>query len=391
MAAEPGAPLPDPEFTQCVQKCHEALNQRISYACIQAWQDAAEGPSARQRRGPRAPADASIVRATAIIKSIKKKEASESVHSEEQCHLSSSELADLLRTRGGSLASVGSVLRTGGSSVSSVGSGLRTGGSSVSSVGSGLRTGGSSVSSADSSLPSVKIIRGPGVHHKASSSSISSSCDTATRLLEQCLAELSRSSTHVSQLVYGQETIGAVPHLHAQASGSGLSSLSGSRLSSLSDISSRSSSGSSSGLLSGSSSGLSRSSSGLSGSSGASTGSSSGALSSLSSTVKSATLAMHEDYGNYYAANMQPMNGLHLYDLNEIHECQMNLEQCQQSQHSLFLLDGVLLLTLVSLSFIGLLCVVCLCIVIIGRYIPFNQRKSGYVSYQNADTEIGNL
>eukprot|EP01084_Bolivina_argentea_P302762 522638_1 len=348
MAAEPGAPLPDPEFTQCVQKCHEALNQRISYACIQAWQDAAEGPSARQRRGPRAPADASIVRATAIIKSIKKKEASESVHSEEQCHLSSSELADLLRTRGGSLASVGSVLRTGGSSVSSVGSGL------LSSVGSGLRTGGSSlpsVSSADSSLPSVKIIRGPGVHHKASSSSIPPPCDTATRFIKQCYAEMEHELNDISQLLHDQETIGAAPHLHAQASGSGLSSSSG--------ISSRSSIGSSS--------------------------------SGSSSSVLSTKLAMHEDYGNYYAANMQPMNGLHLYDLNEIHECQMNLEQCQQSQHSLFLLDGVLLLTLVSLSFIGLLCVVCLCIVIIGRYIPFNQRKSGYVSYQNADTEIGNL
>eukprot|EP01083_Nonionella_stella_P192514 711544_1 len=320
MAAEPGAPLPDAEFTQCVTQCHEALNERISYACIEAWQDEPEGhagriPKERERamgtsaslRRRRAPADASLTRAIAIMKTLKKKEraAPESVHSEEQCHLSSSQFADLLRTRGGS-------------SLSSVGSGLHTGGgSSISSVGS---------------LSSVKIIGGPGVHHKASSSSISSSCDTATRLLEQCLAELSRSSTHVSQLVYGQETIGAVPHLHAQASGSGLSSLSGSRLSSLSDISSRSS-GSSSGLLSGSSSGLSRSSSGLSGSSGASTGSSSGALSSLSSTVKSATLAMHEDYGNYYAANMQPMNGLHLYDLNEIHECQMNLEQCQQSQH----------------------------------------------------------
>eukprot|EP01084_Bolivina_argentea_P302763 522639_1 len=299
MAAEPGAPLPDAEFTQCVTQCHEALNDRISYACIEAWQDEPEGhagriPKERERamgtsaslRRRRAPADASLARARAIMKTLKKKEraAPESVHSEEQCHLSSSQFADLLRTRGGS-------------SLSSVGSGLHTGGgSSISSVGS---------------LSSVKIIGGPGLHHKASSSSISSSCDTATRILEQCWARSSSSS--MSQLVHGQETIGAGP------------------------------------------------------------------------------LAMHEDYGNYYAANMQPMNGLHLYDLNEIHECQMNLEQCQQSQHSLFLLDGVLLLTLVSLSFIGLLCVVCLCIVIIGRYIPFNQRKSGYVSYQNADTEIGNL
>eukprot|EP01084_Bolivina_argentea_P025208 46881_1 len=168
MAAEPGAPLPDAEFTQCVTQCHEALNQRNLDACIEAWQDEPEGhagriskkreramgTSSRQRR-PRAHADASVVRATAIIESIKKKEAPESVHSEEQCHLSSSEFVDLLRTRGGS-------------SLSYVGSGLRTGGGSLSSsVGSGLRTGGSSVSSVGP-LSSVKIIGGPGLHHKAS-------------------------------------------------------------------------------------------------------------------------------------------------------------------------------------------------------------------------------